>query len=173
MENNLAQQIMIGVQRAQLPFKLDSLTQGDGNCFFRGVWSQCQRPQVNECLAGTHGQIKDYKDLRNKVASFMQKSTLPVIKLFKEKYRTVLEPVTGESWDDYWKIMRKDKEWADAVSVQGTAWYLNHDLLIIMSSATSDSPFITISGNWSLDRAPCPGVPLLLGYVNGLHYQSP
>ena len=69
--------------------------------------------------------------------------------------------------------MRKDKEWADAVSVQGTAWYLNHDLLIIMSTATPDSPFITISGHWGYqDSAPCAGVPLLLGYVSGLHYQS-
>ena len=73
MEQALAMQIMEGVHRAQLPFKLDSLTEGDGNCFFRGVWSQCQRPQVSKGLSGARGNIMDHKDLRNKIASIIQK----------------------------------------------------------------------------------------------------
>ena len=72
--------------------------------------------------------------LRNKVATFMQKSNLPVVNQFKKEYKTAVEPVTGETWAIYWLKMREDKVWADSVAVQGTAWYLNHDIYLIMSS---------------------------------------
>ena len=43
----MAQRIMVGVRRAQLPLTLplNDITEGDGNCYFRAVLSQCQRPE--------------------------------------------------------------------------------------------------------------------------------
>ena len=44
----LAEQVMNGVRRAELAMKLDDITEGDGNCWYRAIWSQLQRKEVQE-----------------------------------------------------------------------------------------------------------------------------
>ena len=39
----LAQQIEETIRQTELPFKMDEITIGDGNCFTRAVLQQCQR----------------------------------------------------------------------------------------------------------------------------------
>ena len=92
-----------------------------------------------------------------------------MVNKFKKEYEKCS---LGELWEEYWQKMSMDKEWADQVVVQGTAWFLHHDITIIMDSATTDNPFITISGNHDESTNPSAGVPLLLGYLRNLHYQS-
>ena len=164
----LVQPILESIQRSQLPLKLDTLTEGDGNCFSRAVVSQCQRESVKEVV---ETPIKSYMMLKKNVASFMKTSRHPVVKAYKREYQKVLQPVTKESWEQYWLRMQQDTEWADAVYVQGTAWYLMHDIHIMPTTATAEAPFITFSGNRERRDLPCPGAALLLGYT-GLHYQS-
>ena len=168
----LAQDILLTVQEAQLPFKLDVITLGDGNCFARAVASQCQRPDVKQQLQNQETPIKNYIDLKKAVTSFMIRSRPDQVKAFRKKYQAVIEPVTTETWLKYWLRMNNDKEWVDALFVQGTAWYLKHDILIVLTTATQEQPFLRISGNPEDERHPCQGVPLILGCKNNLHYQS-
>ena len=79
----------------------------------------------------------------------------------------------GESWKDFWERMARDKVWAEGPFIQGTAWFLQKDILIISDLATPEMPFTAaISGNREGKENRCPGAPLLLGYHTGLHYQS-
>ena len=164
----MAKQIMVGVRRAGLPLKLDAITRGDDNCFFHAVFAQCQRPSVAEELSGEPA-IKDNYDLRLKISRFVRNSRLPLIQSFKKLYE---ESHPSESWDTFWKTMAKDREWADAITIQGAAWYLHHDIHVVMASATEKKPLYTFSGSWVTDGARCDKTPLLLGYLNDLHYQS-
>ena len=53
----------------------------------------------------------------------------------------------GETWEQYWLRMVTDKTEVDHMFIQGTAWLLEVDLLIIDTSFTMDNPYIHISGN--------------------------
>ena len=68
--------------------------------------------------------------------------------------------------------MEQNEEWADAITVQATAWLLHHDINIVMASSTEEMPLTTISGSWDQEGASCEKTPLLLGYLNNTHYQS-
>ena len=46
IERNIANEIMETVHRLQLPFRLDQLTEGRGNCFPISIMQQCQRPEI-------------------------------------------------------------------------------------------------------------------------------
>ena len=164
----MAQQIMVGVRRAGLPLKLDAITPGDDNCFFHAVFAQCQRPSVAQELSG-EPPIRGNHDLRLKISRFARNSRLPIIQSFKKLYK---ESHPSVSWDAFWKRMAKDREWADAIVLQGAAWYLHHDIHVVMASATEKKPLCTFSGSWVTEGAPCDKTPLLLGYLNDLHYQS-
>ena len=63
-------------------------------------------------------------------------------------------------------------EWVDYIFVQSTAWFLNHDILIVTTTCTENRPFITISGNLVDENFPCPGTALILGSKSNVHYQS-
>ena len=118
---------MVGVCRAGLPLVLDTVTEGDGHCFFRAVLQQCRRPEIARVLQPR--TFVSHDDLRKKVCNFMVRSRLPVVQDFKMRW---VEFQLEEQWDDYWKKMAKDKEWADAPAVQGTAWFLEKDIHVIM-----------------------------------------
>ena len=67
MECCLAEKIMETVNKAQLPFKLDIITQGDGNCFSRAIAAQCQRQGVIEQIMEKGKHISDYRSLKKRV----------------------------------------------------------------------------------------------------------
>ena len=169
------------IRRLGLPFKLDNITEGDGNCFSRAVVQQCQRAVFQEELEREKRYTGEYTTLKKKVVEFATGFKINLVIEMKKRYESWQEEEkeerkrkgeTTESWDKYWKRMRMDKEWADAKFVQVTAWYLNRDIYMIPETATEKTPWMTISGNWQSPELPCSGVPLLLGYNNGLHYQS-
>ena len=169
-----AQQIMVGVRRAGLPLKLDAITKGDNNCFFNAIYAQTQRPGVSQELAaggvaGGVAGIRNPYDLRLKVARFAKRSRLAVVDEFKRLY---YETYPEKMWHDMWSKMEQDGEWADAITVQATAWFLHHDIHIVMASSTEKMPLTTISGSWDQEGASCDKTPLLLGYLNNTHYQS-
>ena len=165
-----AQQIMVGVRKAGLPLKLDAITKGDNNCFFNAIYAQTQRPGVSqELAAGGVAGIRNPYDLRLKVARFAKRSRLAVVDEFKRLY---YETYPEKTWHDMWGKMEQDGEWADAITVQATAWFLHHDIHIVMASSTEKMPLTTISGSWDQEGASCDKTPLLLGYLNNTHYQS-
>ena len=68
--------------------------------------------------------------------------------------------------------MTRNYEWVDYVFIQSTAWFLNHDIMIITTTSTEQSPYITISGNLANKNVPCGGFPLIIGTMSNIHYQS-
>ena len=136
---------MVGVRRAGLPLKLDAITKGDNNCFFNAVFAQTRRCDVaQELTAGGVAAITSPHDLRIKVARFATRSRLAVVDEFKRRY---YETYPEKLWDEMWSKMEQDEEWADAITVQATAWFLHHDINIVMASSTEEMPLTTISGS--------------------------
>ena len=175
----LAQQIEKIIRQTELPFKLDEITIGDGNCFTRAVLQQCQRNPVKNYLRNRQLNLRNYMELKKNVCQFMLKdSNVPMLREFKVRFeaRQGEARLRGEhahTWNQYWMTMAKDGEWVDAVFVQATAWYLFSDIhLIPTATATKENPFFTINGNYTYETASCPGPALLLGYNSNLHYQS-
>ena len=175
----LAQQIEETIRQTELPFKLDEITIGDGNCFTRAVLQQCQRNAVKNYLRSRGLNLGNYMELKRNVCQFMLKeNNVPMLREFKVRFeaRQGEARLRGEhahTWNQYWMTMAKDGEWVDAVFVQATAWYLYSDIhLIPTATATKENPFFTINGNYTLETASCPGPALLLGYNSNLHYQS-
>ena len=68
--------------------------------------------------------------------------------------------------------MLRNYEWVDSIFIQFTAWFLQHDIIIVTTSSTEDHPYITISGNLDDERIPCQGIPLTIGTKSNIHYQS-
>ena len=80
-ERRIAKEIMDTVNKLELPFKLDQLTQGDGNCFPRAIIQQCKRPEIfSQLRPPIKRLVKDkvgYSLLRSSVHNFIIKSKLP------------------------------------------------------------------------------------------------
>ena len=176
---HLAQQIEEIIRKTELPFKLDEITVGDGNCFTRAIFQQCQRNPVKNYLRSRQVNLRNYMEVKNNVCQFMMKeSNIPMLREFKVSFeaRQREARLRGEhahTWNKYWMTMAKDGEWVDAVFVQATAWYLYSDIhLIPTAAATKENPFFTINGNYTFETVSCPGPALLLGYNSNLHYQS-
>ena len=175
----LAQQIEETIRQTELPFKMDEITIGDGNCFTRAVLQQCQRNPVKNYLRSRQLNFVNYMELKMNVCQFMLKeNNVPMVREFKVRFeaRQGEARLRGEhahTWSQYWMTMAMDGEWVDAVFVQATAWYLYSDIhLIPTATATKENPFFTINGNYTFETASCPGPALLLGYNSNLHYQS-
>ena len=159
-----AKRIMVGVRKTGHPLKLDKITKGDNNCFFNAVFDQTQRHGVAQELAGEE-PIRSPHDLRLKVASFAKTSDLPVVDRFKRVYYETYPP---EFWDGFWNRMEQDEEWADGIVGQLTAWFLHHDIHIVMACGAEKTFF----GSREREEASHDKTTLLLGYLNNIHYQS-
>ena len=165
----LAERIMEGVQRAQLPLRLplDDITEGDGNCYFRALCSQLQRPEV---AAPDEFRQLDHRSLRRKVCNFMLKSRLRVVETFKRNW---YEFCLGD-YNQWWADMAASKGniWAEGPVIHATAWFLERDIYVVSEQATVGDPFLPFSGNQDGSEAACAGAALWLGHLTGLHYQT-
>ena len=165
----MAELIMVGVRRARLPLRLplDDITEGDGNCYFRAVHSQLQRPDV---AAPDHIKLQDHRSLRKKICDFMLKSKLPVVKDFRKNW---LNFQLGD-YICYWTDMRDSRGdvWAEGPVIHATAWYLERHIYVVSEQASETQPFIEFSGNQDGTDASCAGAALWLGHLTGRHYQT-
>ena len=167
---NMGYRIMEGVRRAQLPLTLplNDITEGDGNCFFRAVCSQCQRPDVN-----VDDDIKhlDHAGMREKICLFMRKSRLPCVLKFKRIWDKEYTVEYGD-YDQYWINMAKPGVWAAGPVLPATAWFLERSINIVSEKADMDNTFLIFNGNQDGSDKPCAGAPLWLGHLTGVHYQT-
>ena len=166
------------IQQAQLQLKLDRDTPGLGNCFSVAMVQQFQRPQVKLFLQSRGMTIASYMQLKQNVEHFvkthMHTEKMKVLKAnFQMSQRNMalenphLKP---RSWSKYWRDMLKDGEWADETFIQACAWFLNMNIIIIYAGhATPEQPFHPMEGTFSTETT---GPALLVGYINGNHYQS-
>ena len=77
----MAFEIMNSLSRCQLNWQLDTLTEGDGNCFPRAVVQQCHRSEIQENLENRKIiHTKDHRSLRCAVSQFMMHPEHPSVK---------------------------------------------------------------------------------------------
>ena len=166
------------IQNAQLQLKLDKDTLGDGNCFSRAMVQQFQRPQIKHFLQNRGLAISSFMQLKEKVEEFVRTHMhTDKMKVLKDNFEMSQSNMTREnpdleprSWSKYWSDMLKDGEWADDTYIQACAWYLNMNIVVVYAGhATPERPFYPMEGNFSSERT---GPTLLVGYINGNHYQS-
>ncbi len=171
----IAQEIMEAVLRCQLPFILDRLTPGDGNCFSHAVLAQLKRKEIYEMLS------ENIKKIANKghvqymkicVCQFALQFQHPRMIQFKQSYIDHVQPVDKVTWNQYWLRAQALGKWADNLFVQVTAWLCNTDIIILSTSNTLTRPYITISGNLDNEDIATRSPPLILGTKTNLHYQS-
>ena len=83
VERQIAHEIMETVNRLQLPFTLDQLTEGRGNCFPMSIIQQCRRPEIHQQLKSVLKMLLKIKSghsaLRYNVRKFIIKSEHPRI----------------------------------------------------------------------------------------------
>ena len=169
----MAFEIMNAIVRCDLRIKLDEITLGDGNCFPRAVVQQCNRFEINKNLDNhKKSAAQNFMSLRNAVCKFMMETDQSCVKAFRQSYMTNEYPVDRIPWEDYWFGMNQDKVWVEYKFIQGTAWYLNHDIMLVTTGSTPENPYIYISGNIEDKNKPCSGVPLLIGSLLDSHFQS-
>ena len=176
IERSIANEIMDTVHRLQLPFKLDQITEGLGNCFPMAIIQQLQRPEISSQLRPAPKRLVRHKTghtlLRQSVHQFIMKSRSPRVATFKAQYEETDGPANGETWCQYWVRMTTDRAWVDYWFVQATAWYLQLDIWIIATSSTESNPYIEVSGNLADGDKPSGGPILTLGTKSNSHYQS-
>ena len=110
--------------------------------------------------------------LRHAVRTFINTADHPNAVQFRRNYQNYAAIANNESWDQYWERMSQDREWADYIFIQATAWFLNHDIMIITTSNTDENPVIIVSGNINDESTPCPYATLTIGSKSNIHYQS-
>ena len=172
-EKRIANEIMMIVRRLQLPLKLDEITEGRGNCFPLSILAQCRRIEIFRglsCFIQNLIQQDDPTLLRRAVYSFMTNSRHKTIQNYKKRYQEILANIDNKTWEEYWEVMIRNYEWVDYIFIQATAWYLRHDILIILTTSSENRPFITISGNITDENIPCPGIALTIGSKSSVHY---
>ena len=164
------------IHRLQLPFKLDQLTEGLGNCFPIAIIQQLRRPEILSQLRHAPKRLVNHKTghslLRQSLHQFIMKSRSPRVVSFKSQYEETEGPANGVTWNQYWTRMTTDRTWVDYWFVQATAWYLQLDIWIIATSSTESNPYIEVSGNLADGNKPSGGPVITLGTKSNCHYQS-
>ena len=176
VERNIANEILNKLKYLKLPYMLDLLTRGRGDCFLVSVLQQCQRPEirwrVNPIIQKVAMEM-DQMGLRWQVRNFMlSKRNHPRVIEMKREYEAGAALADSISWEQFWKDMLVEGKWVDEAFVQVTAWFLYLDIQIISTSSNERNPFTLISGNLEDQNRSCPGPNLLLGAKTNVHYQS-
>ena len=177
-DTNLVDELKKTIEQCGLPLKLDDITGGDGNCWVRGVVQQLERTEIQiqrnirtmEVQEGI--REKSYLRLKKEISKFMTSSQHPTIQTAKTEFEESIGLTDDISWEDFWKKMEKDGEWANGTMVQATAWFLGCDIHIVLTTAEYRAPFITIFGNLEDTQKNCSGNPLWIGSNSHRHYQS-
>ena len=116
-EERMALEIMKTVRILQLPFKLDHITEGRGNCFPLAIQAQCRRPEISKELSTHKKNIKSHGPtfLRKDIHQFMSNSTHETIRQYKITYEAILSDLDNKTWEEYWEIMNKNYERVDYI----------------------------------------------------------
>ena len=101
------------VLKLGLPFKLDQLTEGLGNCFPIAIIQQLRRPEIASQQNRDTTQISKQKTgatlLRYCGKQFIKNSEHENVARFKQYYEETDGNINGETWTEYWKRMTGNK----------------------------------------------------------------
>ena len=172
-EINLEDRVLKILQKHQLPFLMDSPTQGDGNCFIWGILQQCQRPEIKDTLSSEMLNLTNQPDqhkFRLAVKNFVMNCQEERLVDYRQNFNNF---TTSKTFSEYWtsEHMLKSGTWADHQFIQATAYFIGKDIRI-HSEYQNQYELTPIPGNIHEQNVPCPGSPLHLAYIRNLHYQS-
>ena len=174
LERSVGKELEALIEERKLPFKLDKLTKGNGSCWMISVFQQCKRTEIWLYLADdirTLVEKMDTDGLRNAVANLMLSSNHPKIRTYKERYER--NDGSEVSWSALWNMMRNPSKWADQNFMQGTAWLLGVDIMILNSKSINGIiNFNKFSGNLEEEDVPSIVPPMTIGYRTRCHFQS-
>ena len=176
-EKILADKIMDSLRKLGLDiFKLDELTKGEGSCFMIAIIQQLNRREVFDNSREEVKELartKDQYQLRIVVKNFICRDKINHPKVQWLRYMHELDQIAKaaddeetETWEEYWRRLMIDNEWADSYFIRATALYLNMTIQIMETGAKEA---YSIEGD--IDDEGSDEV-LYIGYVSKVHYQS-
>ena len=162
--------IMAKVHELDLDLELDSKTPGDGACFFWAVLQQLRRKEIYPLLRPDLKELVDTNDaatLRMRVCNFELHS--PVI---QQNKKDLIYDTDGETWDEYWKNMKKVSEWASGAVLRTAAVYLQMNINLVETVIChKKAPLMTSYGTFDATRSSA-CVDLFIGLDHDFHFQS-
>ena len=162
--------IMAKVNELGLNLELDSNTPGDGACFFWAVLQQLRRKEIYPLLRPELKELADTNDaatLRMRVCNFGLHS--PVI---QQNKKDLIYNTDGETWDEYWKNMKKVSKWASGAVLRTTAVFLQMNIKLVETVfSNKKAPFLTSYGTFDTAAASA-CVDLFIGLDHRFHFQS-
>ena len=162
--------IMAKVNELGLHLELDSITPGDGACFFWAVLQQLRRREIYPHLRPDLQELADTNDaasLRQTVCDFGLES--PII---RQNKKDLIDHTDGETWDEYWKNMKQVSKWASGAVLRTTAVFLQMNINLVETVfSNKKAPFLTSYGTFDTAAASA-CVDLFIGLDHDLHFQS-
>ena len=162
--------IMAKVHELGLDLELDSKTPGDGACFFWAVLQQLRRKEIYPLLRPDLKELADTNDaatLRMRVCNFGLHS--PVI---QQNKKDLIYDTDEETWDEYWKNMKKVSKWASGAVLRTAAVYLQMNINLVETVIChKKAPLMTSYGTFDATRSSA-CVDLFIGLDHDLHFQS-
>ena len=148
------------IQELGLPFLMDKVTPGKGNCFFNALRQQFARPEV-----GISRPSSSSAKIRSDVCDFALNTTVRTILTMRVNYNVL----NGENaWELFFKGMRKSGCWAEGPVMEVAAHMLQRIIFVVSTGNTHENPYLSIDGGGDAANFP----PLILGNLAGVHYQS-
>lgn len=153
-------ELMAHINSIQLPFLMDDVTPGRGNCFFSAVCQQMRRPELALENLYTH------QSLRKCTCEFALALKDPRVVTLGGNFNRNAIACKSRPWDVFFNDMKKNGTWAEEPVVYCLAWLLSRDIIVISMDCTINNPWLFIDGSGS--NFP----PIILANIAGVHFQS-
>ena len=158
-------------------FTIDSITPGNGDCFYEGVVSQCR----NRYDIQPVNYFDSSLSLRLAVVDLVRRdSQVDYVLQYNAIYNTSICIETGIPWDKFLQNQERPGTYAEEIFIKACSVLLGLDIYITSETSRSSQPFIRITKNWE-DSVNSPVTldlttyeqKIFLGYLhNGKHFQS-
>ena len=157
------------LEKRGLPFRCDSPTDDNGNCFPFAVMQQLRRPKIRSALSAEMTIFsEDCHKLRLAVVNFV-KNISPLSEYYTPIYDSIIAYRLSHSgtWEARLSEMSCDRSWFDDQFIQFTSWFLKKD---IFCHAPTFTKFYCGSPEGSACQ--CLGESLQIAHVRDCHFQS-
>ena len=163
--------ILRNAHKCGLSVRLDSLTIGDGNCWYHAVVQQIRRPEIY-CRVDSKYRNIGHRELRAKVSSYVRDIHMhcPNIILYKT---AVLNRNPNMTWELYLQGQSTNNIMADDIFIMATAVLIGLDIHINSAHCNPTNPATVIKRYWQEpDEPEEDDLPFLIIGHSQLHFQS-
>ena len=116
----------------------DRPTAGDGNCFYRAIIQQLQRPEILQHMP-THLRFQDHDVLRVAVVNFVRENcNCEIFQNYREAYKVTHSNLT---FDQILNRQQQSSTYAHELFIHATAFMLNLPILVTSEKNTAVKPY--------------------------------